>query len=136
MVLDGRAEDKFEALQLYTNKIKGMVPKSFADYSKSAVIKDATERNLQLISDAELDLLAYLYKKVGKEAIISENSLPEKLAGVLNKEVLEGYKRRRELRNKLVHAYKIAALDKDIFEQASNLKDVEDFKRAVERAIG
>ncbi len=135
MIGDNRIEEKFAALTLYSNRIRELLPKSFIDYSKSDMIKSATERNLQLISDAELDVLASLYKKFGKETIGTESSLPAKLEGVLNKGILEKYKERRELRNKLVHAYADLALDKETFEQASDLKDIDDFKKAIEKAI-
>jgi uncharacterized protein YutE (UPF0331/DUF86 family) len=111
------------------------VPGSEEDYRKAdRKTKDATERRLQIISEVELDIVRTLYKDLGKRVVGDEESLIEAMEDLLGKKVTQQVKKRRWMRNKLVRAY----LDIDageIFGQASELEDIKDFEKAVEKAL-
>lgn len=111
------------------------IPGDAGSYGKAdRLIKDATERRLQVISEAELDILKTLYKDLGRRIVGDEESLIDSMEGLLGRKATASLKERRGLRNKLVHAY----LDIDqaeVYEQASGLGDLKEFARAVTKLV-
>ena len=96
--------------------------------------RDATERRLQVISEVEFDVMKTLYKDLGGRVVGDEGSLLDALEGRLGKRVVGQVKRRRALRNKLVHGY----LDVDpaeVYSLARNLGDLEEFEREVSKLL-
>ncbi len=101
--------------------------KSVAAYAKEDyIIKRTIERDMQLISDVQLDILIQLYKSLNLAAPGEEKSIITAMDKVMDKNLVEKIKARRSLRNELVHAYKDAN-DKEVFELADDLKDLERF---------
>ncbi len=127
---------KLTDVKRFNERLSEMIPESLEEYGKSKYfIKAATERYLQLISDLELEILVILYKSMELSIAGEENSLIKRFEDKLNKKVINGIKKRRVLRNILVHAYSDVNYDKQTFEQANNLVDVESFIREVKRLI-
>ena len=101
--------------------------KSAAEYAKeNYIVKRTIERDMQLISEVQLDIIIQVYKSLNLAAPGEEKSIITAMEKVMDKDLVEKIKARRNLRNELVHAYKDAN-DKDVFELASNLKDLERF---------
>ncbi len=120
----------------YRKRIEKVVPNSYSAYSKADfMLKNAIERNLQLISDLQLDILLRLYKDLESKLSGDEQSLLEGLRGHLNNRVIERVKERRALRNMLVHAYSDTEYDEIVFKQARNPDDLDEFSRAVKGLI-
>jgi len=123
-------------IEHYSNTLASIVPSSYEVYERSAITtKAAVERYLQLISDFELEVLALAYKSLDLGLAGSEESLISKFEKLLSKEAIESFKERRALRNMLVHAYFDMHYDKEVFEQASKLKDVERFIKEIRKII-
>jgi len=119
-------------IERYSSVLGSIVPSSYEAYEKSSLTtKAAIERYLQLISDLELEVLALAYKGLDLGLAGSEESLASKFEKLLSREAIEGFKERRALRNMLVHAYFDMHYDKEAFEQASKLEDVEKFIKEI-----
>ena len=109
--------------------------KSAAEYAKeNYIVKRTIERDMQLISEVQLDIIIQVYKSLNLAAPGEEKSIITAMEKVMDKDLVEKIKARRNLRNELVHAYKDAN-DKDVFELASNLKDLERFIVDVKKFI-
>ena len=122
-------------IERYAKVLGDITPNSYEAYAKSNVItKAAVERYLQLISDLEIEVLTLVYRGLDLGIAGSEESLTDKFKKLLSKRTIEEFKKRRALRNMLVHAYFDMHYDKDVFEQASNHKDIVDFVNEI-RAI-
>jgi len=127
---------KLTDVKRFSERLSELIPKNFEEYEKSKYfIKAATERYLQLISDLELETLVILYKGMELSIAGEENSLINRFEEKLNKRIINGIKKRRVLSNILVHAYSDVNYDKQTFEQANNLIDVETFIREVKKLI-
>lgn len=135
MVEVERVKKRLSLLRETTGLLSDTVPKSEGEYaSADRTTKDATERRLQIISEAELDIVKTLYKDLGRRVVGDEESLLRAMEDMLGKKVTEAVRRRRRLRNRLVHVY----LDVDrteVYQQASNLTDVEEFERTAARLV-
>ncbi|MGC8648467.1 MAG: HepT-like ribonuclease domain-containing protein [Candidatus Micrarchaeia archaeon] len=111
---------------LSVKRISEILPESESAYlSSNFVIKGAIERNLQLISDRQTNILYALYS--GRLRISGDYDTLLKYSDVFGKKLLEKTKLRRSLRNMLVHNYVDSILDKDVFIHASSLEDVIEF---------
>jgi uncharacterized protein YutE (UPF0331/DUF86 family) len=115
--------------------LSASLPRSEEAYRKAdRLTRDATERRLQVVSESEIDIMRTLYKDLGRRVVGDEESLMDALSDQLGKKTIEQAKRRRALRNKLVHAY----LDIDqaeVYREASELGDVEEFEKAVAKLV-
>jgi uncharacterized protein YutE (UPF0331/DUF86 family) len=75
-----------------------------------------------------------LYKDLGRRVVGDEESLMDALGDQLGRKTIERAKRRRALRNKLIHAY--FDIDQaEVYREASELEDVEEFERAVAKLV-
>ena len=134
MIDDARFEAKLGGLSEYMDVIKGLLPKDQKAYVGSDIaLKYAIERSLQLISDTEFDTLAILYKGLEIKVVGDELSMLDVLADRMGAKLADSLRKRRALRNRLVHAYASSSYDKDVFQQAHNLDDVRDFIREVKK---
>ena len=123
-------------IEYYNSLVGKMMPKSFNTYKNSnPIIKAAAERYLQLISDIEFEILVQIYKGLELGLAGDEGSLISKIESKLGKKAIDGFKRRRTLRNMLVHMYHTTDYDKDVFEQAINLDDVGYFIKDVKNIL-
>lgn len=123
-------------LERYSRRLDDLLPESLemfkaADY----VLKAAAERLLQLISDIELEISTLVYKGKKLELTGEESRLLERVSGILGPKITEGVRIRRILRNKLIHQYADVSYDEEVYAQAGGLKDVYDFRKAVERLL-
>ena len=133
-------EDRIRKRLALLRETRGLLSESLPDSEEGyrradRTTRDATERRVQILSEAELDVMKTLYKDYGKRVVGDEESLVDAMEGTLGKKLIEQVKKRRALRNKIIHAY----LDIDlaeVFGHASDLKDVEEFEREVMKLIG
>ena len=131
-----RVIDKLNELAVHINRMNSIKVKDPVTYEKADVtVKYATERNLQLVSDIELDVLVLLYKKFGTEVAGSPSSMFASLKPMLGNKLVESFNKRRDLRNKLVHVYKEFSFDKEVFEQSKNMGDVDEFIKEIKKSI-
>lgn len=123
-------------LEKYSGRLEKMLPDSKAQYKKSdGVTKSAVERNLQLISDIEMDVLILLYKGMELSLAGDDTSVINRMDSKMNKFVLDGVRARRDLRNQLVHAYSDSSYDDETFAQASSLADVRELIKETKKII-
>lgn len=137
MIDSNRVKRRLLDLERYSERLKGITLKSQVDYKKSdSIVKAATERNLQLISDMELEVMMLLYKGLDLSLAGDDISLIDMLSGKISAAALSKTKERRILRNLLVHAYSDSSYDERVFQQASDLSDVKDFIKDVKKLLG
>ncbi|MEM4122426.1 MAG: hypothetical protein QW644_03015 [Candidatus Micrarchaeaceae archaeon] len=123
-------------LERYSNVLMEIVPSSYAKYAASDMkTKAAVERYVQLISDIELEVMALLYKGLDFGIAGGEEPLANGLSNVLSAEVINSFRKRRALRDSLVHAYFDMHYDKETFGEASNLSDIAKFIKEVKKII-
>lgn len=123
-------------LERYGERLSKLIPKNFIEYEKSEYfIKAAAERYLQLVSDIEIETLVMLYKSMELSIAGEENSLINRFKDKMNKKTIDGIKKRRILRNLLIHAYSDVNYDKQTFGQANNLTDLISFIKEIRRLI-
>jgi uncharacterized protein YutE (UPF0331/DUF86 family) len=136
MIDKERVRRRLLDLERYSDRLGKMLPGSMALYKKSdTILKSAVERNLQLISDIEIELLVLLYKGMELSLAGDDSSVIERLAGKLSGAALSGVRNRRNLRNLLVHAYSDTSYDDEAFDQASSLSDVRGLIKEVNRIL-
>jgi uncharacterized protein YutE (UPF0331/DUF86 family) len=120
----------------YKKRLNEIVPDSYNFYSKSEfILKNAIERNLQLISDMQFDILLLVYKGLESKLEGDENSLLESLKDKLGARTTDKIKERRMLRNLLVHSYKDNLYDETTFKQAKNTEDLDEFIKAIKKIM-
>ncbi|MEM3191222.1 MAG: HepT-like ribonuclease domain-containing protein [Candidatus Parvarchaeota archaeon] len=123
-------------LERYSSVLKGIAPNSYENYKASDIkTKAAVERYLQLISDIELEVMVLLYKAMDLGIAGDEEPLLNKFSGMLSRDAVEGFRKRRALRNILVHAYSDMHYDKETFEMANQLGDVASFIRGTKTLL-
>lgn len=133
---EARIKRKQVDLERYKARLEKMAPKSVDAYLKSdTILKSAIERNIQLISDVELDILMQLYKMLEIRIAGDDESIIAKFEEKLGKKLVERIKERRNLRNELIHAYTDSDYDRRVFEQARDLSDIEAFNKEVNRLL-
>ncbi len=135
-----RIVDKLSELKIHLNRLKEIREKMHADTLEKykdadPLLKYSMERNLQLINDAEMDVLIRLYKEFGKEIAAEPLSMAKSLKSVLSSSLLNAFEKRRLLRDGLIHVYKEFSFDKEVFEQSNDAGDVESFIAEVKRLI-
>ncbi|MCL5094707.1 MAG: DUF86 domain-containing protein [Candidatus Marsarchaeota archaeon] len=127
-----RIKEKLSDLKIYSKRLSSIVPSDSDSYKNADIIlKSAIERNLQLVSDVELDILALLYKGLELKLSGDDLSLIESLNGKLSKKSINKIKERRTLRNLLIHAYANSSYEEESFKQAYNTADVTEFIKEV-----
>lgn len=131
-----RIENLIVDIKKYEETLKSVLPSSFSAYEKADVkTKSTVERHLQLISDLEQNVLIALYKGLFEFFPTDIKDVFAKLSEKLRGTVIEEVKRRKLFRNKLIHAYIAGLYDRESFEQAKNLSDVDSFIDAIKKAI-
>jgi uncharacterized protein YutE (UPF0331/DUF86 family) len=129
-----RIEEKLSEIKLYVKEIDDRIPPSFERYkSADVMVKRTLERDLQLINDAEIDILALLTKLKDVGIASSEENLIDRFNGILSAKALSHLKRLRRLRNILTHAYKNEHYDEAVFNAAKNLSEVLAFVKEVSK---
>lgn len=131
-----RINSKLKDLASLMEEIRGSLKaKSAAAYTKEGyTVKRTIERDMQLISEVQLDILIQLYKSLNLAAPGEEKSIITAMDKLMDKKLVEKIRARRSLRNELVHAYKDAN-DKEVFELADDLKDLERFITDVKKLV-
>ncbi len=131
-----RIKEKLSDLKIYSKRLSSIVPRGSDSYKNADIIlKSAIERNLQLVSDVELDILALLYKGLELKLSGDDLSLIESLNGKLSKKSINKIKERRTLRNLLIHAYANSSYEEESFKQAYNTADVTEFIKEVRQLL-
>lgn len=132
-------EERIRKRLALIEEVSGLFAKSLPETeeayrSADRLTKDATERRLQVVSEAELDVMRVLYKDVGERVVGDEESLIDSMEKSLGRGTVEQVKKRRALRNRLVHAY-MEVDPAEIYRQASELSDLKSFEKAVLSAL-
>ncbi len=131
-----RIRRKLADLERYKIRLQKIAPKTLDAYAGSEIIvKSAVERNVQLISDVQLDVLVQLYKGMEIRIAGDDESVINNMEQKLGKALSEKVRERRRLRNELIHAYAESDFDEQVFEQAHGLKDIDDFINEVGRLV-
>ena len=131
-----RIMSKLSDLTLYAKRLDSMAPHSIDTYKDSEMmLKSAVERNLQLVSDVELDILAFLDKGLELGLSGDDSSLIDRFEGKFSKKVINKVRERRTLRNLLIHAYADSSYEKESFGQSHDTSDISDFIKEVKQII-
>ncbi len=131
-----RIREKLADMREYLNEIKERLPDSFERYiSVDLTLKRMMERNLQLINDSEIDVLALLVKTKELSIAASEDALIDKFNKILSKKTITHLKEFRRLRNMLTYAYKNEDYNESVFHSAEKLGNVYDFINEIEKII-
>lgn len=134
MVDKDRIMNLLAILADYLKEINGKMTLSLSQYEKDPDIQRITERLLQLISEAELDIVKEINKGLEMRFSESEGSMISSLSGILGNDVVAAIVKRRNLRNQLVHAY-TPYKQSEVFEQAKKTEDVKAFINAVKKFL-
>ncbi len=130
-----RIRKRLALIEEISDLIAKSLPKTEEAYrSADRLTMDATERRLQIVSEAELDAMRVLYKDIGERIVGDEESLIDSMEKSLGRGVVEQVKKRRALRNRLVRAYTDAD-PAEIYRQASERSDLKGFEKAVLSAL-
>ncbi len=125
---------KIVNIEHYKKEIGMFLPKDAKFYSNSNLpIKRLVERDLCLISDIEYDILALIYKSLEIAVTGNENSLLQKLKPKLGAKISNNIEQLRILRNNLTHAYADYNYDEQVYKQASNLNNIDEFINEVKK---
>jgi uncharacterized protein YutE (UPF0331/DUF86 family) len=131
-----RLEEKLADIKGYLGEIESKLPASLENYrAADFTLKRATERDLQLINDGEIDVLALLVKLKELTIASSEEGLIDKFNNLLSRKTLNHLREFRRLRNMLTHAYKNEVYDEVVFNSAKKSVDVRTFIKEVERIL-
>jgi uncharacterized protein YutE (UPF0331/DUF86 family) len=131
-----RIEEKLADIKEYLNELNGRLPSTFEGYKRAdLMLKRTVERNLQLINDSEIDVLAILVKLKELSIAVSEEALIDRFNKLLSKRVVAHLKEFRRLRNMLTHTYKNENYDELVFDSTKKLDEVRDFIRDVNNLI-
>jgi uncharacterized protein YutE (UPF0331/DUF86 family) len=131
-----RIIEKSGEITQYVNEIEERLPSSLKEYLESDLtLKRTFERDLQLISDTQLEILSLLtrVKRIGIAS--SENGLIDKFRNTLSFKTVEDIREHRRLRNMLTHAYANTKYDEDVYNSARELKKVKIFISELKKII-
>ncbi len=131
-----RLKEKLGEITQYVNEIEERLPGSLKEYLESDLtLKRTFERDLQLISETQLEILSLLTRVKGIGIASTENGLIDKFRKTLSFKTIEDVRERRRLRNMLIHAYSNAKYDEDVYNSARELKKVKVFVGELENII-
>jgi uncharacterized protein YutE (UPF0331/DUF86 family) len=131
-----RLKEKLREIAQYVNEIEERLPGSLKEYLESDLtLKRTFERDLQLISETQLEILSLLTRVKGIGIASTEDGLIDKFRKTLSFKTVEDVRERRRLRNMLIHAYSNAKYDEDVYNSARELKKVKVFVGELENII-
>ena len=131
-----RIREKLVEITQYIKEIEDRTPTSLNHYLESDLtLKRTFERDLQLISETQLEILSLLTRAKGIGISSSENGLIDKFKNILSPRVVEDTRERRKLRNILTHAYSNIRFDENVYNSTLDLKKVKQFMKEVEMII-
>ena len=131
-----RIREKLVEITQYIKEIEDRTPTSLNHYLESDLtLKRTFERDLQLISETQLEILSLLTRAKGIGISSSENGLIDKFKNILSPRVVEDTRERRKLRNILTYAYSNIRFDENVYNSTLDLKKVRQFMREVEMII-
>ena len=131
-----RLREKLGEITQYINEIEERIPGSLKEYLESDLtLKRTFERDLQMISETQLEILSLLTRVKGTGIASSENGLIDKFKNALSFKTIEDVRERRRLRNMLIHAYSNTKYDENVYNSARELKKVKVFISEVESVV-
>ena len=131
-----RIIEKSREITQYVNEIEERLPGSLKEYLESDLtLKRTFERDLQLISDTQLEILSLLTRVKGIGIPSSENGLIDKFRNTLSFKTVEDIREHGRLRNMLTYAYANIKYDEDVYNAARELKKVKTFISELETII-
>lgn len=130
-----RIREKLNELKGYAEILKKQAPASKEELVDDFQTRWAVEHGLQIISEAELDACALLFKHLGGMMKGDDISILEAVSSKLGKEVTASVKKRRDLRNKIVHEYTDNSFLEEVFRESRDLEDVSKFIAKVTQLI-
>ncbi len=131
-----RLKEKLGEITQYVNEIEERIPGSLKEYLESdLMLKRTFERDLQMISETQLEILSLLTRVKGTGIASSENGLIDKFKNTLSFKTIEDVRERRRLGNMLIHAYSNTKYDENVYDSARELKKVKLFISEVESVV-
>lgn len=129
-----RIEERIADTKGYLNELESVLPGTVEAYkSAGLMLKRTVERDMQLINDSEIDVLALLVKIKEISIAPSEEALIDRFDKLLSRKIINHLKEFRRLRNILTHTYKNENYDESVFNSAQKLGDVRLFIKEIER---
>ena len=126
-----------ESIEAYSSQLSKILPLRLKEYEGLDMkSKYAAERLVQLISDAEMEIVVLIYRATEPRPSGDVETMLEALGGKFTKEIVQNIKDLRKLRNALVHAYSTSNYDKEVFGMATKLKNIGKFIESAKRAMG
>lgn len=126
-----------ESIEAYSSQLSKILPLRLKEYEGLDMkSKYAAERLVQLISDAEMEIVVLIYRATEPRPSGDVETMLEALSGKFTKEIVQNIKDLRKLRNALVHAYSTSNYDKEVFGMATKLKNIGKFIESAKRAMG
>jgi uncharacterized protein YutE (UPF0331/DUF86 family) len=126
-----------ESIEAYSSQLSKILPLRLKEYEGLDMkSKYAAERLVQLISDAEMEIVVLIYRATEPRPSGDVETMLEALSGKFTKEIVQNIKDLRKLRNALVHAYSTSNYDKEVFSMATKLKNIGKFIESAKRAMG
>ena len=131
-----KIKSKLNEIKVFVNEIRSKLPQTLDRYlSSEFVLKRAFERDLQLISDTEMEILALLARLKDVGIAATDSGLIDKFRNILTSKTLEYVRELRRLRNTLTHAYADRKYDEKVYYSANKLESVEVFLEEVEKIV-
>lgn len=131
-----KIRSKLNGISVFVNEIRSKLPPTLDGYlSSEFVLKRAFERDLQLISDTEMEILALLARLEDVGIAATDSGLIDKFRNILTFKTLEHARELRRLRNVLTHAYADRKYDEKVYNSATMLESVEVFVEEVEKIV-
>ena len=131
-----RIQTKLGEIRQYLNEIETRLPGSLDDYLTSDLtLRRTFERDLQLISECQFEILSILTRLKDIGIASSENGLIDKFRKILSFKTIENIRELRRMRNTLTHTYANERYDESVFVSALSLKKVRLFIEEAENLI-
>ena len=131
-----RIIEKSGEITQYVNESEERLPSSLKEcLEPDLTLKRTFERDLQLISDIQLEILSLVTRVKGMGIASSENELIDKFRSTLSFKTVEDIRVHRRLRNMLTHTYSNTKYDEDVYNSARELKKVKIFISELETII-
>ncbi len=131
-----RILSKLDELDSYLGELKSIMPKSYAEYSKSVEKKRSCERLLHIAIECVIDICSLIVKGKRLGLPSEEEDLFEKLEKkkIITRDMETRLKGMKGFRNVLVHRYSKVD-DELVFESLGKMDDFAEFKNAVLRLV-
>ncbi len=120
----------------YIKELVEVLPKDLEGYRNSDfTVKRTVERDLQLISDSEIDVLALLSKVESLGISSTEENLIKRFSKLLGNPMVNDITELRRIRNLIVHAYSSQSYDEVLFKQGGSTEKFQSFIKHIDSVL-